>query len=161
MMRASKPKSQYAKLATTCTGDLSSRHLPRIISLNESRTDISHESIEKASALLSHCEKQRKNRALVCASEARDGANAHSFKQERGDLRGLLCGDVVPSKGFLARFGECGFAGGAAESLNLAASVGSESICFGVFAASVSPLFFCGRSPTISFCGSDAGLLRV
>jgi hypothetical protein len=135
---------------------------PQFVGLNEARADIPHASIEKASALLSYREKQRKNRALVCASEARDGANAHSFKQESDDLRGSLCRNVVASERFLAGFREGTFAGGATESLNLSASVGSKSVCFGVFAADTChvgfSLVFLREKPDNHDLGSECGL---
>jgi len=105
---------------------------PEFIGLNEVRTDVPNFLGEKTSGLTPNREKQRENRALVDASGAGHSADAHSFEQERDDLRGLLRRYVMASKRPFARFGECGFAGGAAETLDSVVSVESEPFYFGV-----------------------------
>jgi hypothetical protein len=135
---------------------------PEFIGLHESRANIPHLRIEKIAGFVSDSDKQRENRALVCTSGAGDGADAHSFKQKRDDLRGPVRRDVMPSQRLLARLGERGLANGAAITLNLEASVGSESFCFGVFAADAChigfSLVFLREKPDNHDLGSECGL---
>jgi hypothetical protein len=155
--------SPFLRSVTVEMGFFGVNESPKFIGLHESRTDFSHSGIEKVSTLLSHREKQRKNRALVRARNARNRTHRHSFEQERCDLCGSLCRNVVASERFLAGFRESTFAGGATESLNLAASVGSKSVCFGVLAADAGhagfSLVFLREKPDNHGLGSECGLL--
>jgi hypothetical protein len=108
---------------------------PEFIGLNESRTDAAHPVIEEIAAVLSNRKKQRENRALMCASYPRHGANAHSFEQERGDLGRFVGIRVVPSKRPLARLRKCGITARAAVTLDSLPSVKSESLRFVMLAS--------------------------
>jgi len=122
---------------------------PKFIGLDESRSDISHAGVKQGAALASYCEEQGKNRGFVDASGTRYSPDAHSFQQERDNLRGFLGRDAVPSKRSIARLGESAFTSGAAITLDSVASVESKPLCFGVFAANTShfrPCLSCGGS---------------
>lgn len=135
---------------------------PKLIGLHKAGANIPHARVEESSALVSDSEKQRKNRGLVDASRAGYGANAHAFQQERDDLSRGFRGDVVPPERFIARFGECGLAGRATETLDSISSVESESLCFGVFAADAChvgfSLVFLREKPDNQLCRFGCGL---
>jgi hypothetical protein len=121
---------------------------PELVGLHESRTDTAHPIVEKALAVFPDRKKERENRALVCASDARHSANAHAFKQERGDLRCLVSVCVVPSKGLLAGLRKRGITAGAAIPLDSLASVESESFCFVMLAFEAGQRMLCVELPT-------------
>jgi len=134
---------------------------PEFVGLHESRTDSAYVAVEEAAALLPDREKQRENRSLVSASNPRNSADTHSFKQERGDLRRLVGVCIVPSQRPLARLRKRGVAAGAAITLNSLASVESESFCFVVLASQAghvaSPLVFLREKPDNQSLGSECG----
>ncbi len=135
---------------------------PEFIGLYESRMDAAHPIVEKALAVFPDRKQERKNRALVCASDARDSANTHSLKQERGDLRCLVSVGVVPSKRPLARLRKRGITAGAAITLDSFPSVESEAFYFVVLASQAghmaSPLVFLREKPENQGLGSECGL---
>lgn len=108
---------------------------PKFIGLDESRTNITHSLVGEALALLSDCQKQRKNRALVCAGDTRDGTDGHTFHEQSDYLRCFFGLNVVASQWLLAGFGESSLAGLAAESLNPQPSVSSKSLSCSVLAS--------------------------
>jgi len=136
---------------------------PEFIGLYEARMNISDALIGEVTGFCADGKKQRKDSALVGASDPRDGAYAHSFHQERDDLSGFISRNVVSSKRSLARRSERSLAIGAAVTLDFIATVESESSSFGVLATlaghGLSPLVFLREKPDNQSLGSECGLL--
>jgi hypothetical protein len=135
---------------------------PEFIGLDKARMNAAHASVKQISAFVANREKQRKNRSLVSASNPRHGANAHTFHQERYDLRGPFRAGVVTAQRPLARLRKRGFAGRAAIPLDSLTSVGSESLCSIVLASQAghvaSPLVFLREKPENEGLGFRLGL---
>jgi hypothetical protein len=108
---------------------------PEFVHLHKTRMNISHALIGKATRRFPDGQQPRKNRALMRASDARHGANTHTLKQERGDLRRFFSRDVVASKRLLARSDERGVSRITAVSLNPQSSVGSKRFSCPVLAS--------------------------
>jgi hypothetical protein len=133
---------------------------PDFIAFDAAALQRTHSLVQQRPAAGSRCFKQRKQCRFVQASNARDGANAHSFHHEREGLGCDLRRGVVSSQ--LGNcFAESGFAGSATPTLNPALAVGSESLCAVVGASDAghgfSPLDFCGEKPQNLF-GSESWL---
>lgn len=132
---------------------------PEFVRLHESRSNASNFRVKQSTRLSADRQKQRENRALVNASDTGYGANAHSLKQERNDLSGGFCGDVVPSKRLMARRGECGLAGRTAKTLDSVRAVETKPLRFGVLATYARHgLLFLREKPYNQGLGSDCGL---
>jgi hypothetical protein len=134
---------------------------PQFVGLHKLRANAAHSLVKEVSAIVSDGQKDRKNRALVCASDAGDSANAHAFKQERHDLRSFFSIGVMPSKGSLARLRKRRVAAGAAITLDSLPSVKSESLRFVVLASQAGhglSLVFLREKPDNQSLGSECGL---
>lgn len=101
---------------------------PHLVQLHKSRRDVLDFGVQYLAAFLCRRQHQRKNRLLVQARKAGDGANTHPFEHQRNRLReqfrvrrmrgAHVCGSVG--------IGERDTAGSAAVSLNFSLAVGSE-----------------------------------
>lgn len=135
---------------------------PKLVGLDVARMNVAHAGIEKVAAFFPNGDKQRKNRTLMNARHAGNGAHAHSFEQKLDDLRGLFGRDIVASKRLMARLSECRFASGATVTLDSATSVEAKSFCFVVVTADTShvgfSLVFLLEKPDNQSLGSECGL---
>src|ERR1700674_2622506 len=130
---------------------------PQLISLHKSRTNSAYSTVKQAAALFADSQKQGKNRALVCASEARHSTDTHSFHKQSDYLRCFFGLDVVASEWLLTGFSESSFAGFAAKSLNPQFTVGSKSLCCAVLTSDAGhrtfPLVFLREKPDNQILG--------
>lgn len=133
---------------------------PEFIGLDESRAHVPNMTVEGAARLLASGQQERKNRALVDARYARDGADAHPFAQHGHNLDGLGFVQAVLSERLLARFCESGLTGFATEPLDTGLSVGSKTLNYGVLAANARHgLLFLREKPYNQSLGFECGLL--
>src|SRR5439155_19969430 len=123
---------------------------PDFIALNVPGEDPANSHVQHAPCIRGCRGHQAKNRSLVQASDAGDGANAHSL-QHQGE--GIGCGlriGVVCAE-LRNRLAEGSFAGCAAPALNAALAEITEPPCGSVFASGAghgfSPLAFCEEKP--------------
>jgi hypothetical protein len=131
---------------------------PEFVGLHKARMNAANAGIEKSTALIASGQKNRKNRALVDSSNTRDGANAHTFQQERYDLCDSGRFRVVGSDAF-ARLRECRPATETAIALDSALSAKPEAFRSGVLALEARHgLLFLREKPYNQSSGSECGL---
>jgi hypothetical protein len=131
---------------------------PEFIGLHKTRTNTTNAGIKKSAALVASGQKNRKNRALIDSSNARHSANAHTFEQERYDLRDLGRFRVVGSDA-LARLRKRRPATKTAITLDSAFSTKSEALRSGVLASQARHgLLFLREKPYNQSLGFECGL---
>src|SRR5579864_9153599 len=133
-------------------------HTPQLVKLDKFRTDVANHPVKDLLRSLCCCHHEGQNRVPVDASDAGDGANAHSFQHHSKGFLCLILAGVVASDSRLL-ICEYGRAGITAVTLKVVAAaklfdfaVIAFAACHGLF-----PLEFCGEKADNEF-GSELWL---